>query len=353
MLSQGEKQILRILMDGEQSHWEVLARYDNHINNFYETLKGLLDRGYLKSSNGKLSITEEGRRIANEAGLMPPLGRICEHCKGRGIDISSMEEAYNLYSELVKSRPKPISDFDQGYISIDGVMARVAYMDYRNDLSGSDVLVMGDDDLVSIAMAATSLPRSITVIEIDQRLIDFINSIAREYGFNIHAQTYDVRKDLPEEMRRKFDVFVTDPVETIPGIKLFLSRATSGLKGEGSAGYFGLTTLEASKRKWREIQRMLHEMNFVITDIIPKFSTYPMQDNLEISITNCDVWEMVTSLGGSSTVDADFYKSSLYRIELVDEPNPLVEGDATLGNEIYMDDESSVTAKIERKAPKL
>ncbi len=72
-------------------------------------------------------------------------------------------------------------------------------------------------------------------------------------------------------MSKRFDIYVTGPVEALPGIRLFLSRAAASLLGRGSSGYFGLTTLEASKMKCYRIQQMLLEMDFVVTDIKRKF----------------------------------------------------------------------------------
>jgi len=72
---------------------------------------------------------------------------------------------------------------------------------------------------------------------------------AESLGFkNISAELYDVQNPFGEELRRSFDVFITDPVETIDGITLFLSRCVEGLRGEDSTGYFGLTHLESSRK---------------------------------------------------------------------------------------------------------
>lgn len=46
------------------------------------------------------------------------------------------------------------------------------------------------------------------------------------------------------------------------------------MQGEGSAAYFGLTSLEASKKKWFAIQKVLTDMNFVLTDIRRNFNGY-------------------------------------------------------------------------------
>ena len=146
-----------------------------------------------------------------------------------------------------------------------------------------------------------------------------------------------------EKYKGKYDTFVTDPVETIPGITLFLSRAASTLKSKG-AGYFGLTHIEASLPKWAKIERILLDMNFVLTDMIRDFNVYPMADNLEISEDYYQLKDMVEQFTGYKKIDADFYRSTLIRIELLGAPKPAVRGDAELNKEVYVDDESIVTA---------
>jgi len=49
----------------------------------------------------------------------------------------------------------------------------------------------------------------------------------------LKAEKFDVRKPLPAGYQGAFDVFSCDPVETLEGIKLYISRGTSGLRGIG------------------------------------------------------------------------------------------------------------------------
>jgi len=148
-----------------------------------------------------------------------------------------------------------------------------------------------------------------------------------------------VQQAFPAELRRKFDVFVTDPVETIPGLRLFLSRGVSTLKGRGCSGYFGITTLEASRRKWYEIQKMILDMGFIITDIKRHFNVYPEEEKNFFRFQ--DKLPIVRKLGAK--IDFNWYNSSLYRIEAVSDPKPIVEGEMRIDEKVYKDDESWAT----------
>ena len=219
------------------------------------------------------------------------------------------------------------------------MIKRVEFIYERGDLVNSKMFIVGDDDLLSIAASLTGFPEKVVVVDIDDRLIDFINETAKDYKLPIEAIVYDVQKVFPEELKGKFDVFVTDPVETIPGLKLFLSRGVSTLKGVGCAGYFGITTLEASRRKWYEIQKIIHEMGFIITDLRRRFNVYPQDDKNFFRFQ--DKLPIVKKIGAK--IDYNWYKSTLYRIEAVKQPKPIVEGEMTIDEKVYKDDESWAT----------
>ncbi len=331
----------------ERSPWELIKLVDSDLNEFVETLKILMDDGLVESRGGILYLTPKGIEERESLNLKDYDTR-CPGCDGRGI----VEDPFGVldeYKKITSQRPKPTADYDQGYIKEEDVMRRIAFIYERGDLENADILVVGDDDLISLGMALTGLPRKIVVLEIDDRLIDFINQNAREYGFSVEVRKFDVRNDIDLDLRGKFDVFITDPVETIEGITLFLSRAVSGLKGKGSAGYFGLTHLEASLKKWYEIEKRLLSMNFVLTDMLRDFNVYPMRGNLELAAEDYIIYRRIAELTGNRSIDADFYRSTLIRVEAIDDVKPLVRGYVELKDEVYVDDESLVTAMATRR----
>ena len=328
-------QIIQALCEREMSIYELIDHQDASIPEFFNLIRKMEDEGILSVENGFVRLKDR-----NVCEGLDGFEVYCKICDGTGYEIRGLfNEVLREYSKIAKDRPEAIEKFDQGFISLDGVIRRVEFVFERGDLLRTEIFVVGDDDLFSIASALTGLPKRIHVVDIDERLIDFINRKADEYGFPISANVYDVQRAFPDELKGKFDVFVTDPVETIPGIKLFLSRGVSTLKGVGCSGYFGLTTLEASRRKWYEIQRMIHEMGFVITDIRRKFNVYPQDEKNFFRYQ--EKLPIVRKVGVG--VDYNWYKSSLYRIEAVKEPKPLVEGEMIIDEAVYKDDESWAT----------
>ena len=340
MMERIRKQILQALFREDMSVYQLIDEQDASLPEFFELIQQMEKEGLVKIENGRISLTEKGVEVCKELGLKAVERLECSYCGGTGYEIKGIfKEVLDEYSKIAKDRPEAIEVYDQGFISLDGVIRRVEFLYERGDLVKAEIFVVGDDDLFSLASALTGFPKRIFVVDIDERLIDFINKKADEYGLPVEAMVYDVQRAFPDELKKKFDVFVTDPVETIPGIKLFLSRGVSTLKGVGCSGYFGLTTLEASRRKWYEIQRMLHEMGFVITDIRRKFNVYPQEEKNFFRFQ--EKLPIVSKIG--TAIDYNWYKSCLYRIEAVKEPKPLVEGEMIIDEKVYKDEESWAT----------
>ncbi|MEM0214418.1 MAG: bis-aminopropyl spermidine synthase family protein [Archaeoglobaceae archaeon] len=331
-----ENQILQSLLKGEISIYKLIDEQDASLPEFFETFENLRSQEILRITNGKVRLTEKGKNIAKN---LLTSDTKCKACDGTGYQIDLFfRKILSEFLEITKNRPPAVEKFDQGFISEEGVIRRIEFIHERGDIYGS-FFVVGDDDLFSLAIALTDLPKRVVVVDIDERLVNFINSVAKELGLKVEAHIYDVQKAFPDKFRKKFDVFVTDPVETIPGIKLFLSRGASTLKGAGSSAYFGLTTLEASRKKWFEIEKMILEMGFVITDIKRRFNVYPATEK---SYSQFEEKLPIFKKLGVKT-DYDWYTSSLFRIEAISEPKPLVEGEMIIDEHVYKDDESLAT----------
>lgn len=327
-------QIIQSLLKGRSSVYEVIDRQDGSLSEFLEALEELRSKGIVKIDSGKIYISDK-----NFAEKFREINAKCDLCFGTGYAIDEFYSSILLsYKEICKNRPPAVEKFDQGFISEEGVVRRLEFIHERGDIYGK-FFIVGDDDLFSLALSLTELPKEVVVVDVDDRLVNFINKVSKEKSLNVSAFVYDVQKELPEEFRKSFDVFVTDPVETIEGIKLFFSRGVSALRGIGSAGYFGLTTLEASRRKWFEIQRMILDMGFVITDIKRRFNVYPADEK---SYSRFEEKLPIFKILGVKT-DYDWYTSSLFRIEAVRDPRPLVVGEMIIDERVYKDEESLAT----------
>ena len=332
-----EIQILNELAISKRSIWELLDRINFPLKDFVEAIKTLHEKGLISADEEGLYLTEKGKKQVDPK-ILELESEICPRCLGKRIVFGEkFKEILKEFKRIVKQRPRPTLDFFQGYMQEEDVIARVALMHHYGDLYKKDFILIGDDDLLSIALSLTQLPSRITVLDIDERLGDFIKNANEKYGFDIEFRRYNVAEPLPKDLIGNFDVFSSEPLETLTGLKAFVSRGISCLK-ENGVGYFGLTILEASHQKWLAIQRLLSRMNCVITDIIRGFSIYPM----DYGTVNYEKFAYKLGIPVGKNPGINWYKSALYRFEVLGKPKLVIDPRKKLRIK-FIDPEEDVT----------
>ncbi|MFA4044168.1 MAG: hypothetical protein HZRFUVUK_000951 [Candidatus Fervidibacterota bacterium] len=315
--------------------WRVVELSQVPMRVLCTLLELLNEHGIVSFSEGSVSLTEIGRQLCDENAITPLTSAGCKHCLGRGVDIAVLgEEVISNFKNISTSRPEAIQEFDQGFVTEETTLARVAFMLQRGDLDGKEIAVIGDDDLVSIACALTGRPKRVVALDIDERLIGFIEDVKNKLNLQcLSVVRHDLREPLPEELLKAFDVFFTDPTESFTGFKVFVERGLQCLKGAGCSGYFGLTHVESSLGKWRKIQQFILECGGVITDIIEAFNHYVNWPYIE----GMRSWQWLPIKVRPEGV---WYKSALFRFEWLEPIEiPMVRYE---GN-IFEDEEAATT----------
>ncbi|MEM2995723.1 MAG: bis-aminopropyl spermidine synthase family protein [Candidatus Bathyarchaeia archaeon] len=306
-----ENKILYELAVSRKSFWELLEKCNYPLKDFVSALKVLHGKGFVAVDEMGFYLTEKGKELVNPKSLNFKV-ETCPHCLGkRIIPEAKFKDIFDEFKRISAKRPRPNVDFFQGYMLEEDVVARAALMHFYGDLDGKNVVLIGDDDLLSVVLALTELPSNIVVLDVDTRIGEFLKEVNRDYGFSINFQKYNVAEPLPADFHGKFDVFSSEPLETLSGLKAFVFRGVTCLKPNG-VGYFGLTFYEASLKKWLAIQKFLAKMNCVVTDIIQGFSVYPM--NYE----TVNYESFIRNLGFTvkENTGINWYKSALFRFEV-------------------------------------
>lgn len=315
--------------------WEVVMLSRQPFNVVSSTIDFLARKGWVETEgDGSLALTPTGKKVVEGQGIVPRQVHRCFNCDGRGVGLDKLQELVRRFKEVATHRPEPILQYDQGYVTPETTVSRIALMLDRGDLEGKRLLVLGDDDLVSLAAGLSGFPREVVVLEIDDRLLDFINEVARREGLPVIARKYDFRDKLPEEYVGYFDTFITDPPETLEALEICLGRGLVGLSGPGGAGYFGLTHAESSLSKWNRVQQLLvGKFGVVITDIIEDFNHYVNWDYLLPSIKSDLPFVQVQPR-------SNWYRSAMYRIQVLEKTVAFRNEPASC--ELYVDEEALI-----------
>jgi predicted methyltransferase len=241
---------------------------------------GELRKRSVVSERRPAQLTPGGRRLFAAGQLGVGRAAACPTCAGRGLvvpgELSGLAAAL---TKLVRNVPRPKLELDQCHCTVGTKIRRVLALDDADALVGRRVLLLGDDDLVSLTIdavvrrlgSAATVAR-LTVVDLDDDLVTLVRRHLEAAPFPVSCVAHDLREPLGPDLRAAFDTVVTDPPYTVPAARLFLSRAVEALDGRGGQVFFSF----GSKRPGAafEVQRAIAEMGFALRRLVPDFNDY-------------------------------------------------------------------------------
>ena len=200
----------------------------------------------------------------------------CSECFGDGLDFPKEKylKELELLTKYCDMRGKPNTLIDQSYTTPETSLSRVLFMNHKFDLTHQNFAFLGDSDLTSIAlgMFVPSTCR-IVVFDIEPRLKEIIDLANKQLNLTIEFVELDLKEPLPSEFINQFNCVVSDPPYTLNGTTLFVSRGIK-LMTLDDVGAFYLSIPTKAPSEMMQLQKILSEMNCLITDISPKFNKY-------------------------------------------------------------------------------
>ncbi|MCA1843493.1 MAG: bis-aminopropyl spermidine synthase family protein, partial [Actinobacteria bacterium] len=152
---------------------------------------------------------------------------------------------------------------------------RALYLAAEYELDGASVLCLGDHDLTSLAVGSTQPGADLTVVDIDERILDHVADSAAGLGLPVTAAWADLRLALPPSLVGSADLVFTDPPYTTEGIRLFLVRALEALRSTGHERLaFCFGTGERHLVKALEVQTVLADLRLALEAMLPGFNHY-------------------------------------------------------------------------------
>ena len=210
--------------------------------------------------------TEAVRLILGKIGTK--IGRLADHA------MKNVERNFRQAVAEVRSG-KPKAKYDQLFATERTVIERVRTMMLSGDLLDKEIVLLGDDDLLSVALALTGLPRSILLLDIDSDLVKALKKYGSTCYVPFQAVEYDVRKRVPSGLMGDSDVAFTDPPYTPDGQRIFFSRARDLLRSnDGNAIYLCQSPADLSSPDLMLVHETIHERGFMIDALWKSFNTY-------------------------------------------------------------------------------
>jgi hypothetical protein len=168
---------------------------------------------------------------------------------------------------------------DQAPCAPETAVLRALLMLQTGALEGKRVLMLGDDDSVSLAVGLVArslgradLTRRLTVVDVDDRWLSFLKEAGAAEGIEIEVVQHDLRQPLPQALVHSFDTVETDPPYTLEGARLFLTRAGEVLADDGHC-FFSFAQWPAAQALG--LQQVFVELGFAVQAARPSFNRYP------------------------------------------------------------------------------
>jgi predicted methyltransferase len=235
--------------------------------------RGALDPGR------PLRLSEISRTLL--APVRPELSGRCGACGGSGLALPA--ELDGLHDQLAAAEagaPGARRELDQTHCTVATKIHRVLRMHQAGALQGKRIILVGDDDLICVAIArfaallgiAAQIGR-LAVVDADPDVLDWAADQVSGTGVRAEFIEHDLRDPLPASLAAGFEVACTDPPYTVAGAELFLSRAVAGLvpePGQHVFFSFGARRPEETVRT----QRLITDMGLAIRSLAPGFNTY-------------------------------------------------------------------------------
>jgi predicted methyltransferase len=230
------------------------------------------------SPHRPVRLTHRGREMFR-AGPRQAVDTGCPTCARREIVVpNALAPAVRRIAAFARDAPPPRFELDQVHCTVETKVRRVLALYDAGLLDGRRIVLLGDDDLTSLAIRILSERLGariggLTVLDVDPAVVRFVRTRLRGARFHIECLVHDLRDPLPDRLRGTADAVFLDPPYTRAGADLFLSRAVEATgSGAGRSVFlsFGASRVETTLA----VQREIAELGLVVRRVVRDFNQY-------------------------------------------------------------------------------
>ncbi|MGH6691974.1 MAG: bis-aminopropyl spermidine synthase family protein, partial [Gammaproteobacteria bacterium] len=148
---------------------------------------------------------------------------------GRMENDPTLRDLMPLVEEISAGLPPSVWNLDHVPATTETKLRRALYLASHYELRASHLLCLGDHDLTSVVTKMIEPEVRVSVVDIDERLLEYLDKVSDRHGLAIHLAFGDLRVGLPISLQGSAALVFTDPPYTNEGIELFVRRALEGL----------------------------------------------------------------------------------------------------------------------------
>ncbi|MEU5977741.1 bis-aminopropyl spermidine synthase family protein [Streptomyces sp. NPDC047315] len=259
-------------------------------------------------------LTPEGTALTAELGMTLELSALCTSCEGTEYVIPDrLQGAVEELREIMAAGPAVDLALDQSHCTAETKVRRVLALIDAGLLPGSSLVLIGDDDLVSLAIGVVGkalgiqLTSRLAVVDIAPQFLDFIADTATGLDLRVDLTQHDLRHPLPQRLRSQYDAAMTDPPYTAEGARLFLSRAVEALT-DGPARSIFFSFGSKGPNDMLDVQREIMDLGLVTHSFIRNFNAYEGSGILG----GTGFFQHLLTTDATGLADVDEYQGPLY-----------------------------------------
>ena len=167
------------------------------------------------------------------------------------------KKVFEFFSKYREARPEPERNLDQFFATEETVLRRAILLGSIPDISQKQLLFLGDDDLTSVVFSLLFKAGKVTIVDIDSRVLRFIEMVSHKEGLLIETFEHDLRNPLPKSEFKRYDIAFFDPPYTPKALNTWLNRAIESTITAGP---------DRKKKKPELLSRKLYFLCYGYTD---------------------------------------------------------------------------------------
>lgn len=164
------------------------------------------------------------------------------------------------------------------------------------------ILIIGDDDFISILLGFVNPKINITVVDIDEEVLSLIEKVSKKFGFSVDVKKIDVENG---KMNKKFISFLTNPPYTENGVKAFVKFGLSCLGKDGGICFLEVGN-EAIGKRFILLQEFFAKHGLWLKELLPSFISYSYTKHEEFDLVISEFEKMQLNIK-NNIMSADLY----------------------------------------------
>jgi hypothetical protein len=267
--------------------WEQLCKYSHNEESHADFSTKV---SHLKNSKPNLRYRLT-RKFVTAVFKDPAITKFLDFSYEDIIDVIADQVAHNMTLNKTELGPAEFRGLNRKYAqqpctptTVDRRVKKALEMISKND----PILVLGDDDLVSVSLAEAGFT-DVTALDIDQHVLTAIEGLAKSKNLKVKTQIYDLFDTPPKNLVRPYKLVFIDPNYSVPGVKLFLDGALELTSNSaGTKIFLSVHLLSLLRNGISDLSQILESKNCRVEEFYQGFNVYPAPKKVKglISLVN-------------------------------------------------------------------